>query len=47
MISHVVNATLGSLALPLVYAIGIGLTAGAIVGDVPGQVGDMLVAGVV
>jgi ABC-2 type transport system permease protein len=47
MISHVINAALGSLALLLVYAIGVGLTAGAIVGDVPAQVGDMLVAGVV
>jgi ABC-2 type transport system permease protein len=47
MISHVVNAALGSLALLLVYAIGVGLTAGVIVGDVPAQVGDMLVAGVV
>jgi ABC-2 type transport system permease protein len=47
MISHVINAALGSLVLLLVYAIGVGLAAGVIVGDVPAQVGDMLVAGVV
>jgi ABC-2 type transport system permease protein len=47
MISHFVNAALGSLALLLVYAFGVGLTAGAVVGDVPAQVGDMLVAAVV
>lgn len=47
MISHIINAALGSLALLLVYAIGVGLTAGAIVGDVPAQLGDMLVAGVI
>jgi ABC-2 type transport system permease protein len=47
MISHVINAALGSLALLLIYAIGVGLTAGAVVGDVPSQLGDMLVAGMV
>jgi ABC-2 type transport system permease protein len=47
MISHVINAALGSLLLLLVYAIGVGLTAGAVVGDLPAQLGDMLVAGVV
>jgi ABC-2 type transport system permease protein len=47
MISHVINAALGSLVLLLVYAIGVGLTAGAVLGDIPVQLRDMLVAGVV
>ena len=47
MISHVLNAALGALALLLVFAIGMGMTAGAILGDVPAQVRDMVVAGLV
>jgi ABC-2 type transport system permease protein len=47
MISHVINAALGSFALLLVYAIGVGLAAGAVAGDVSAQVGEMLVAAAV
>ena len=37
MISHVLNAGLGALLLLLVFAVSMGLTAGAVLGDVPGQ----------
>ena len=36
MISHVLNAGLGALVLLLVFAVSMGLTAGAVLGDVPG-----------
>jgi len=47
MISHLLNAALGSLALLLVFAISMGLTAGSIVGDVPAQLRDIVVAALV
>jgi ABC-2 type transport system permease protein len=47
MISHVINAALGSLGLLLVFAVGMALTAGVVLGDTGGQLGDMLVAALV
>ncbi|MDP9345753.1 MAG: hypothetical protein M3P44_08520 [Actinomycetota bacterium] len=47
MISHVINAALGSLGLLLVFAVGMALTAGVVLGDIGGQLGDMLVAALV
>jgi ABC-2 type transport system permease protein len=47
MISHVINAALGSLGLLLVLAVGMPLTAGVVLGDTGGQLGDMLVAALV
>jgi ABC-2 type transport system permease protein len=47
MISHVINAALGSLGLLLVFAAGMALTAGTVLGDTGGQLGDMLVAALV
>jgi len=47
VMSHVVNAALGAFALLLVFAAGMGAAAGAVLGDLPVQVRDMLAAGVV
>jgi ABC-2 type transport system permease protein len=47
MISHVLNAGLGALALLLVFALSMGLAAGSVLGDVPAQLRDMLEAGLV
>ena len=47
LMSHVVNAALGAFALLLVFALSMALTAGSVLGDIPAQVLDMLVAGVV
>jgi ABC-2 type transport system permease protein len=44
MISHLVNAALGSLGLLLIFATGMALAAGAVLGDTGGQLGDLLVA---
>ena len=47
MLSHVLNAGLGSLALLVIFALGLAATAGAVLGDVPGQLRDMLAAALV
>jgi ABC-2 type transport system permease protein len=47
VMSHVVNAAVGALALLLVFAAAMGAAAGAVVGDLPAQMGDMLAAGLV
>jgi ABC-2 type transport system permease protein len=47
MISHIANAGFGAIALLMVFALGMGLTAGAVLGDIPAQLGDMVVAGAV
>jgi ABC-2 type transport system permease protein len=47
MIAHVLNAMLGALALLLVFAVSMALTAGAVLGDAPAQLGDVLLAGLV
>jgi ABC-2 type transport system permease protein len=47
VMSHVLNAALGALALLLVFAAGMGLAAGAVLGDLPAQVRDMLAAAAV
>ncbi|HSD80649.1 MAG TPA: ABC transporter permease [Solirubrobacteraceae bacterium] len=47
MLSHVLNAWLGAFALLLVFALCMGLTAGSVLGDVPGQLRSLVVAGAV
>jgi ABC-2 type transport system permease protein len=45
MAGHMLNAGLGALALLVVFAVGMATTAGAVLGDVSGQLRDMLQAG--
>ena len=47
MISHVLNAGLGALLLLLVFAVSMGLAAGLVLGDVPGQLRALVEAGLV
>ena len=47
MISHVLNAGLGALVLLLVFAVSMGLAAGLVLGDVPGQLRALVEAGLV
>ena len=47
MISHVLNAGLGALALLLVFAVSMGLAAGVVLGDVPAQLRALVEAGLV
>jgi ABC-2 type transport system permease protein len=47
MTAHVVNALLGAVALLLVFAVSMALTAGAVLGGVPEQLADMVVAALV
>jgi ABC-2 type transport system permease protein len=47
MMSYVLNAGLGALALLLVFAVSMALAAGAVVGDVPAQLGALVEAGLV
>jgi ABC-2 type transport system permease protein len=45
--SHVLNAGLGALVLLLVFTVSMGLAAGLVLGDVPGQLRALLEAGLV
>ena len=47
VISHVLNAGLGALVLLLVFAVSMGLAAGLVLGDVPGQLRALVEAGLV
>ena len=47
MISHILNAGLGALLLLLVFATSMGLAAGLVLGDVPGQLGALVKASLV
>ena len=47
VMSHVLNAGLGSLALLLVFAVSMGLAAGSVLGDVPAQLRALVEAGLV
>ena len=47
MMSHILNAGLGALALLLVFAVSMGLAAGLVLGDVPAQLGALVAAGLV
>ena len=47
IISHLLNAGLGALALLLVFAVSMGLAAGLALGDVPGQLRALVEAGLV
>ena len=47
MMSHVLNAGLGALLLLLVFTVSMGLTAGLVLGDVPGQLRALVEAGLV
>jgi ABC-2 type transport system permease protein len=47
VMSHVLNAGLGALLLLLVFTVSMGLTAGLVLGDVPGQVRALVEAGLV
>jgi ABC-2 type transport system permease protein len=47
VMSHILNAGLGALALLLVFAVSMGLAAGAVLGDVPAQLGALVTAGLV
>ena len=47
MLSHVLNAGLGAVALLVVFAVGVAVAAGAVLGDVPRQLRDLLAAGLV
>jgi ABC-2 type transport system permease protein len=42
---HMLNAGVGALALLVLFALGMALTAGAVLGDMDGQLRDMLAAG--
>ena len=45
--SHILNAGLGALLLLLVFTVSMGLTAGLVLGDVPGQLRALVEAGLV
>jgi putative exporter of polyketide antibiotics len=47
VMSHILNAGLGALALLLVFAVSMGLAAGAVLGDVPAQLGALVAAALV
>jgi ABC-2 type transport system permease protein len=47
VMSHILNAGLGALALLLVFAVSMGLAAGLVLGDVPAQLGALVAAGLV
>jgi putative exporter of polyketide antibiotics len=47
VISHVLNAGLGALVLLLVFTVSMGLAAGVVLGDVPGQLRALVEAGLV
>jgi ABC-2 type transport system permease protein len=47
VMSHILNAGLGALLLLLVFTVSMGLTAGLVLGDVPGQLGALVEAGLV
>lgn len=47
MMSYVLNAGLGALALLLVFAVSMGLAAGTVLGDVPAQIRALVEAGLV
>lgn len=47
VMSHILNAGLGALALLLVFAVSMGLAAGAVLGDVPAQLNALVAAGLV
>jgi putative exporter of polyketide antibiotics len=47
VMSHILNAGLGALALLLVFAVSMALAAGLVLGDVPGQLGALVPAGLV
>ena len=47
VMSHILNAGLGALLLLLVFTVSMGLTAGLVLGDVPGQLRALVEAGLV
>ena len=47
MMSHLLNAGLGALLLLLVFAVSMGLAAGAVLGDIPAQLRALVEAGLV
>ena len=47
LIANLVNVGLGAAGLLVVFAVGMGLGAGSVLGDIPAQIGAMLEAGVV
>lgn len=47
LISHVLNAAIGALALLLVFAVSMGSAAGSVLGDVPAQLSALVEAGLV
>jgi ABC-2 type transport system permease protein len=47
LVANLLNAGLGAVALLLAFAVGMGLTAGSVLGDLPGQLRALLAAGLV
>jgi ABC-2 type transport system permease protein len=47
VMSHILNAGLGALALLLVFAVSMALAAGSVLGDVPAQLGALVAAALV
>jgi len=47
LIANLLNAGLGAAGLLVVFAVGMGLGAGSVLGDIPSQLGAMLEAGLV
>jgi ABC-2 type transport system permease protein len=47
LIANLLNVGLGAAGLLVVFAVGMGLGAGSVLGDIPAQLGAMLEAGVV
>ena len=47
MVAHLLNAGLGAAGLLVLFSVGMGLTAGLVLGDIPGQLRSLIGAGLV